>query len=66
MAKEPSRRVVDENCRIQGVNNLFVASSSVFATSSQANPTLTIVAMAVRVADRINSLCNQRAVAVAA
>ena len=40
--------VVDEQCRVHGVANLFVASASVFPTSSQANPTLTIVAMALR------------------
>ena len=58
MSSDPGQGVVDENCLVHGVNNLFVASSSVFATSSQANPTLTIVAMAVRVADRVNNLCR--------
>lgn len=56
MSSDPARGVVDENCQVHGVNNLFVASSSVFPTSSQANPTLTIVAIAVRVADRVNTL----------
>jgi choline dehydrogenase-like flavoprotein len=45
--------VVDENCRVFGVDNLYVASSSTFPTSGCANPTLTIVALAVRIADHL-------------
>jgi choline dehydrogenase-like flavoprotein len=51
MAVEPSMGVVDENCRVHGIQNLYIASSSVFPTCSHANPTLTIVALAVRLAD---------------
>jgi len=50
MSQEPSLGVVDPDCRVHGVLNLFIASSSVFPTSSQANPTLTIVAFAIRIA----------------
>ena len=53
MATDPTRGVVDPNCRVHGVDNLYVASSSVFPTSSYANPTLTIVAMALRLADHL-------------
>jgi choline dehydrogenase-like flavoprotein len=53
MAVDPRHGVVDPDCRVFGVSNLFVASSSVFPTSSHANPTLTIVAMAIRLADFI-------------
>jgi choline dehydrogenase-like flavoprotein len=53
MCDEASQGVVDLNCRVHGVRNLFIASSSVFPTSSQANPTLTIVAIAARVADHL-------------
>lgn len=55
MSADPSRGVVDEQCRVHGLTNLFVASSSVFPTSSHANPTLTIVAMALRVADHLKA-----------
>ena len=51
MSANPSNGVVDENCKMHHVSNLYIASSSVFPTSSQANPTLTIVAMAIRLAD---------------
>jgi GMC oxidoreductase len=53
MASSPSRGVVDANCRVHGVDNLFVASSSVFPTASFANPVLTTVAFALRLADHL-------------
>lgn len=55
MAVDPSMGVVDENCRVHGIRNLYIASSSVFPTCSHANPTLTIVALAVRLADFLKS-----------
>jgi choline dehydrogenase-like flavoprotein len=42
--------VVDPHCAVYGVPNLYVSGSAVFPTSSHANPTLTIVAMAIRLA----------------
>lgn len=56
MAQRPEDGVVDENLAVHGMRNLFVASSSVFATSGQANPTLTIVVLALRLADRLRSV----------
>lgn len=53
MADTPSQGVVDRNAQVFGVENLFVASASVFPTSSHANPTFTIVAMAIRLADHL-------------
>jgi choline dehydrogenase-like flavoprotein len=47
--------VVDADCRIHGVSNLSIASAAVFPTSSQANPTLTVVALALRLADRLRA-----------
>ena len=48
MSSDPSAGVVDENSRVHGVKNLFVVGSSVFPTSGYANPTLSLVALAVR------------------
>jgi choline dehydrogenase-like flavoprotein len=45
--------VVDAGCQLKGVPNLYVASSSVFPTSGFAAPTLTIVALALRICDAI-------------
>jgi len=55
MSSDPKTGVVDQNCRVHGVHNLFIAGSSVFPTSGIANPTLTIVALALRLADHIKS-----------
>ena len=55
MGVDPRTSVVDADCRVHGVHNLYIASSSVFPTSSQANPTLTIVALALRVAAHLKS-----------
>ena len=54
MAARAADGVVDENCKVHGIENLFVASSSIFPTSGQANPTLTIVALAIRLAAHIH------------
>ncbi len=48
MSADPKDGVVDANCTVHGVNNLHVASTAVMPTSSQANPTLTLVALSVR------------------
>jgi choline dehydrogenase-like flavoprotein len=45
--------VVDQNCRVHSLANLYVAGSSVFPTSGAVNPTLTIVALALRLADHV-------------
>jgi len=53
MGTDPSSSVVDSNLRVHGMNNLHVASSSVFPTTGQANSTLLAVALAVRLAERV-------------
>jgi choline dehydrogenase-like flavoprotein len=55
MSDNSSSGVVDANCRVHGLDNLFVAGSSVFPTGGYANPTLTIVALALRLADHVKS-----------
>jgi choline dehydrogenase-like flavoprotein len=50
MSRDPRDGVVDADCRVHGVRNLFVAGSSVFPTGGSVNPTLTIVALALRLA----------------
>lgn len=53
MHVDPERGVVDENCRMHEVDNLYVAGSSVFPVSGAANPTLTLVALAIRLSDHL-------------
>lgn len=45
--------VVDSNCRVHGVSNLYLGGSSVFTTSGSANPTFTIAALAFRLAEHL-------------
>lgn len=51
MHPDPRRGVVDADGRVHGTSNLYVAGPSVFPTVGHANPMLTIVALALRLAD---------------
>ena len=53
MAADPRHGVVDADCRVHGIANLYIAGGAVFPTSGQANPTLTILALALRLADHL-------------
>ena len=53
MADSPRNGVVDADCKVHGVTGLWVAGGAVFPTAGFANPTLTIVALALRLADRL-------------
>jgi choline dehydrogenase-like flavoprotein len=56
MAADPADGVVDADLKVHGVDNVYVASSSVFVTSGQANSTFMIVVLAVRLADKLAKL----------
>jgi choline dehydrogenase-like flavoprotein len=53
MHPDPAMGVVDADCRVHGLRNLYVAGSSVFPTYGCSNPTLTVVALALRLADHL-------------
>ena len=53
MSDNPKLGVVDRNCQVHGVAHLYVAGASVFPTGGHANPTLMIVSLAIRIADKI-------------
>jgi choline dehydrogenase-like flavoprotein len=53
MANDPESGVVDSNCRVFGVNNLYMAGGSVFPTGGHANPTWMFLALALRLADHL-------------
>lgn len=55
MASNPAEGVCDANCAVFGTKGLYLAGAAVFSTSSFANPTLTIIALAMRLADHIRS-----------
>ncbi|MTH76539.1 glucose-methanol-choline oxidoreductase [Paracoccus aestuariivivens] len=50
---DPASSVLDRDCRVHGLDNLYVTDSSFMPTSNGVNPSLTIAANALRVADRI-------------
>jgi choline dehydrogenase-like flavoprotein len=54
MASAPEFGVVDKNCKVFGTDNLYVAGSSVFATSGASNPTMPIVQLTLRLAEHLN------------
>ncbi|MDT8386774.1 MAG: GMC family oxidoreductase [Thiogranum sp.] len=53
MSDDPKHGVVDRNCKVHDIENLYVAGSSTFPTSGSANPTLTLVALTLRLAEHL-------------
>ena len=56
MSEHPSGGVADPQLRVHGVDNLFLASCSVFPSAGSANPTFTLLALTVRLADHLRAL----------
>ncbi|MBK8278020.1 MAG: hypothetical protein IPK92_19960 [Nitrospira sp.] len=56
MSEHPSGGVADAQLRVHGVANLFLASCSVFPSAGSANPTFTLLALTVRLADHLRAL----------
>jgi choline dehydrogenase-like flavoprotein len=55
MHDDPKQGVVDRHCRLHVAPNLYVAGSSVFTTGGAGTPTLTLVALALRLADHLKA-----------
>lgn len=53
MNADPKQGVVDVNCRIHGIANLYVAGAAVFPTAGCVNPTFTLVALTLRLSDHL-------------
>jgi choline dehydrogenase-like flavoprotein len=53
MHDDPRQGVVDRHCAVHGLSNFYITGSSVFPTGGRANPTITIVALAIRLADHL-------------
>ena len=66
MGLRPQDSVVDPECRVHGIDNLYVSSSSVFPTSGQANPTFAAVALALRLAAHLADEARSSGLGVAA
>lgn len=64
MAESPRNGVVDRACQVHGVDNLYIGSSAVFPTGGHSNPTLTIIALCIRIADTIKERLAGRGAAL--
>lgn len=60
MSENPKNGVVDKNCKVHSLNNLYVAGASCFPTVGSANPTLTIVALTMRLADHLKKVIENK------
>lgn len=59
MHDNPKQGVTDRNCKVHGINNLYIAGSSCFTTAGTANPTLTLIALTLRLSAHLLSGFNQ-------
>ncbi len=61
MGDDPKVSVVDPNCKVHGISNLFMAGSSCYVTAAAPNPTLTLVALTLRLSDHLKNVVAGRA-----
>ena len=59
MHDDPKQGVVDARCRVHGTENCYVASAGVFPTGGYANSTLTVLALAIRIADDVKATLSK-------
>lgn len=55
MADDPKKGVVDSNCQVHGISNLFIAGAACYPTSGAPNPTLTLTALSLRLSDYLKN-----------
>jgi len=56
MHEDPKKGVVDANCKIHGIDNMYVAGASCYTTGGAVNPTLTCVAISLRLSDHVKKI----------
>ena len=59
MGTDPASSVVDTNLKVHGMDNLHIASCAVFPSGSSSNPTFTLMALSLRLADHLVRQCRQ-------
>ena len=59
MSDDPKNGVVNADCRLHSIQNFYIAGGSIFPTGAGVNPTFTIVALAIRLADHLKSLMDK-------
>lgn len=65
MSDDPKQGVVDRNCKVHGIDNLYIAGASCYVTAAAVNPTLTLIALTIRLADHLKETVktNKRTIA---
>ena len=58
MSQDPRQGVVDGTCKVHGLSNLYVGGSSVFPSAGHANPTLSVVQIALRLATHLEKVAK--------
>jgi choline dehydrogenase-like flavoprotein len=53
MSDDPKQGVVDANCKLHNIHNLYVAGASCYVTASAVNPTLTLISLTIRLSDHL-------------
>jgi len=61
MNEDPKQGVVDANCKVHGISNLHIAGASCYATAAAPNPTLTLVALTIRLSDHLKETMKNKA-----
>jgi choline dehydrogenase-like flavoprotein len=61
MSDDPKNGVVDANCKVHGIANLFTAGASNYVTAAAPNPTLTVIALTLRLSDHLKQRINGKA-----
>ncbi len=56
MSDDPKKGVVNANCKVHGISNLYMAGSSCYVTAAAPNPTLTLIALSLRLSDHLKTL----------
>lgn len=59
MSDSPQTGVVDSQCKVHGIDNLYCAGSSCYATAAAPNPTLTLVALTLRLSDHLKKVAGK-------
>ena len=59
MSDDPKKGVVDKNCKVHDIDNLYIAGSGCFATAGAPNPTLTLVALSLRLSYHLKERLDQ-------
>ena len=60
MAAHPDEGVVDENCCVHGLENLYIAGTSTLPTGGFSNPTFNAMALGLRLSDRLKDFLSQQ------